>query len=198
MTLDGFAAAAELAARALALAGAALASVVALTHWAVRQRRLQPFGAWPRLVRQVSDPLLRPIERGLLRRGGNAQDASIWLVGAAVVAGLGLVLVVRWLIGLVYSGLALAAAPPSVWLRLAVGGVFDLLMLALFARFVARWFGVSPAAAGMRLLAGLTEWFLRPIRRALPPTGLIDATPLVGYLLLLVLRTLVISAVFGR
>jgi len=47
--------------RGLIAAGFAYASVVAVTHWLVRSKRLQPFGAWPRLVRRLSDPVLQPI-----------------------------------------------------------------------------------------------------------------------------------------
>ena len=34
------------------------ASVVAVTHWAVRSRRITPFGIWPRYMRRASDPVL--------------------------------------------------------------------------------------------------------------------------------------------
>ena len=66
----------------------AYAAVVALTHWAVRSRRLNPFGAWPRTVRRISEPLLLPLERRIIRAGGSPQDAPFWLLGIAVVGGL--------------------------------------------------------------------------------------------------------------
>ena len=45
----------DLVARILVVAALVYASAVALTHWAVRSRRLTPFGAWPRFMRRVSD-----------------------------------------------------------------------------------------------------------------------------------------------
>jgi len=48
----------ELPLVAQALARKGYAAVVALTHWAVRRRTIGPFGAWPRFVRRISDPVL--------------------------------------------------------------------------------------------------------------------------------------------
>ena len=71
--------------RFVAFAGLLIASAIAATHWAVRGKKINPFGLWPRWTRRVSDPLLRPIERRLVKNGGNPQDASLWLLGIAVV-----------------------------------------------------------------------------------------------------------------
>ena len=61
--------------RGIIVAAFAAAGIVAATHWAVRARRLQPFGRWPRLVRRASDPVVVPLERRIIRFGGNPQDA---------------------------------------------------------------------------------------------------------------------------
>jgi YggT family protein len=39
----------------------------------------------------------------------------------------------------------------------------------------------------------LTEWLVGPIRRVLPPTGMIDFSPLVAWLVLLLARALLLS-----
>jgi HAMP domain-containing protein len=49
---------------------------VALGSWAVRTRRINPFGRVGQTIRRLSDPVLAPIETWLLRRGGNPQQAS--------------------------------------------------------------------------------------------------------------------------
>ena len=51
-------------ARAIVVVALVYASIVALTHWAVRRRKIGPFGAWPRLVRRLSDPVLLPWSAG--------------------------------------------------------------------------------------------------------------------------------------
>ena len=73
----------EVVARFLVVAALAYAVIVATTAWAVRRQHIGPFGVWPKFVRRISDPILRPLERRMVRLGGNPQDASLWLVGIA-------------------------------------------------------------------------------------------------------------------
>ncbi len=168
-------------------------ALVALTHWAVRRGHLNPFGAWPRLVRRLSDPVVVPMERRLLRAGGNPQAAPFWLMAVAVAGGLVLLALLRWLIELGYRLGALAQAGPFAILAQCIDWTFALLMLALFVRVVASWLGISPYARPVRVAAALTDWFLAPIRRIVPPFGMLDLSPLVAYLVLVLAR----SAVFG-
>jgi len=193
MSLATVAGYADLAARALALGLVAVAGVIAATHWAVRRRALQPFGSWPRTVRSLSDPMLRPIERRLVRAGGNPQDATYWLLGLAVVVGLLLITAVRWLFGLIQTLVGLGDARPGIWMGLVIGWAFTIVTAALFIRVIASWIGVSPYNRWMRAVHWLTDWLIVPIRRLLPARGLIDWSPLVAYLVLLLLRQLVFS-----
>ena len=170
------------------------AAVVACTHWAVRARRLTPFGAWPRFVRRISEPILLPLERRILRAGGSPSDAPVWLLGIVVVGGLVLISLVRWAVGFVYELGALTGAGPRVWLIEGVSGVFWILRIALLVRVIGSWFGVSPYAKWMRPFAVLTDWILQPLRRVLPPFGPFDMSPLVGYLLLWVAQVVVVGA----
>ncbi|HEX7023565.1 MAG TPA: YggT family protein [Gemmatimonadales bacterium] len=173
--------------------GGALA--VAATHWAVRARHLNPSGWWPRFIRGWSDPLLRPFERGLLVRGGNPQDATIWLVGAVVLAGLLAVLAVRWLLGWVVFLQRMGSAGLGDWIRLLISAATSLLMAAIVVRVVGSWLGVGRFTKWMRPFYTLTDWLLLPIRRRLPATGPLDLSPFVGYLLLLVVRELLLSII---
>jgi len=174
----------QFGARVLAGSACLLALLVAFTHWAVRAKHLGAFGAWPRFVRGWSDPLLRPIERRIVRSGGNPQDAAFWLVGIAVVAGLALIAVVQWLIGFVYQTLAMADGGKIVLAVTLVHYGFSILIAALLVTVVASWLNISPYGRIMRIANGLTSWLLDPIRRVLPPFGMIDFSPLVAYFLL--------------
>jgi YggT family protein len=143
----------------------------------------------------VSDPLLRPIERRLARRGGNPQDATLWLLGFAILGGLLLITGARWLVGLIATLINVAGAGPLAWLRAAVDWAFALAMLALIVRVVGSWLGASPyTSRWMRLAYRATDWIVNPIRRVLPPVGMIDFSPLVAYLLLLLVRAFIVAA----
>ena len=196
MTFTAVAAIAVLVARSVALGIVALSGVVWLTHWGVRQRRIGPFTPWSKTVRHLSDPVLRPLEKQLVRRGANPQDASLWLLGLSVLVGLVLVSLVRWILGFVLGAIALSQAPPRVWAGVAVSSAFGLVMMAIFVRYLVSWFGVPPTARWLRPLVWLTDWIIVPIRRVLPPVGIIDASPIAAYFALYLLRGLVMSVLF--
>ena len=182
-----------LASRVVVIIALAYASAVALTHWAVRSRRITPFGAWPRFMRRASDPVLLPLERRIVRSGGSPQDAPLWLVGIVIVGGLLLVSLVQWLAGFAVNVEILAQSGPRAWGRFLVSVLFTVVMVALFVRVISSWFGISPYRPWMRPVMLLTDWIIDPIRRILPPFGMIDFSPLVAWLVLSLLRGFVLS-----
>ena len=161
-------------------AGVAVA-VLATSSWAVRTRRLNPFGGPARLVRHRVDPLFEPVERRLLRYGGNPTAAPWWALAAVVVGGI----VVLSLLGFVRDQLLVAASATQMGPRgfyvLAVKWTFGVLQLALLVRVISSWFRVGPYSPWVRWAYALTEWFLRPLRGVLPNLGMIDITPIVAY-----------------
>jgi YggT family protein len=178
----------EVVARILVVAALAYAAIVAGTAWAVRSRRMGPFGAWARFVRRTSDPVLRPLERRVVRAGGNPQDASLWLIAIVVAGGLIVISLIHWLVGFSFTMAALGQSGPRVWVRFAVSGLFSLLMLALFVRVIASWLGVSPYGGWMRPVMLATNWLVEPIRRIFPPVGMIDFSPMLAWLALWLAR----------
>jgi YggT family protein len=182
-------------ARALVILALSYASIVAVTHWAVRTRRINPFGAWPRFNRRISEPILLPLERRVIRAGGSPQDASLWLLGLVIVGGLLLLTLVHWLIGMTATMAALAYAGPRAWLRFCLSGVFTVLMAAIFIRVVASWLGLSPYSRWMRPVMILTNWLIEPIRRILPPFGMLDFSPMVAWLVLWLVRGFVMGMI---
>ena len=185
----------DTAVRTLVILALAYASVVALTHWAVRSRRINPFGAWPRLVRRTSDPVLLRLERRVIGAGGNPQNAPLWLLGLVIAGGLVLLSLTHWIIGMA-AGLSLAlSSGPRVWLRLLVSAIFTILMAAILIRVIASWFGIGPYNRWMRPLVVLTGWLIDPIRRVMPPFGMFDFSPMVAWLVLYVVRGFVLSII---
>lgn len=184
------------AGRYLVGGGFLLAAVVAGTHWAVREGKLSPFGGWARFVRSWSDPLLRPIERRLLRSGANPQQAPWWLLGIAVLGGLALLALLRWLLGFLYTLATIGEYGSRAALAMVVSSLFSVLIAALMIRVIASWFGIGPYGRVMRIVRAMTDWLLEPIQRALPNVGPLDLSPLVAYFVLLVTRSLVMQAFF--
>src|SRR5262245_19446653 len=133
----------DLVTRVIVVGAMAYASAVFGTTWAVRNKRIQPFGPWPRQVRRASDPLLRPLERRVVRMGGEPPDASLWLILMVIAGGLILLSLVHWLLATAASMAAMGQLSPRGWARLAVSSVFSVFMIALFVRVIGSWLGLS-------------------------------------------------------
>jgi YggT family protein len=183
----------DLVARVLVVSALVYASAVGLTHWAIRSRRLSPFGAWSRLVRRAGDPILLPLERRVIRGGGSPQDAPLWLVGIVVLGGLLLLTLIHWLAGVAVSLTVRASAGPRELARTLVEALFSLLMGAIFVRVIASWLGLSPYSRWMRPIIVVTDWIIQPIRRILPPLGMFDMSPMVAWLVLYLVRGFVLG-----
>src|SRR5207245_2803047 len=73
-----------------------LSALVALASWLVRTRRLSPFGPVGRALRGATEPVLRPVERRLVRLGGNPVHAGWWLVVVVAAGGVLLPSLLGW------------------------------------------------------------------------------------------------------
>ena len=180
--------------RYVVLAIAGVAALGAFGAMAVQSRTLKPFGWTARTIRRLTDPLLTPIERRILRAGGNPQSAPWWLIGIAVVGGIVVISVVEWLVAQAFTVAAAASFGTSSLLRLLVDWAFNIVMIALVIRIVGSWLGATPFTRWMRPFVVLTEWMLAPLRRVVPPFGMFDLTPLVAWILLQLARGYVLRA----
>jgi YggT family protein len=181
------------AVRTLVIVALVYAALVALTHWAVRNKHITPFGPWPRFMRKVSDPVLEPVERRILGAGGNPQTAPLWLLGIVVAGGLVLMSLTSWLIQSAVRVRVMAEAGPRMWIATLVGFLFTILMTSILIRVIGSWFGIGPSRKWMRPFYLLTNWLIDPIRRILPPFGMIDFSPMVAWLVLYVVRGFVMG-----
>lgn len=179
--------------RGVTIAALLLSSVIALTFWLVRAGHLGAFSAWARAVRRVANPILRPIELRLVRAGRNPQDAPLWLFGFSVLGGLLLISLTDWLIVAAIRARYAAAAGTGGVAAFVVTLVFGVLILAIILRVIGSWFGIGPYRPWFRPVYILTDWLIEPIRRVLPPMGMIDFSPLVAWLLLVVMRSFLLG-----
>lgn len=175
---------------------AAFLITLALTvgSWAVTTRRIERFGRAARWIRRLSDPLLQPIERFLVRRGRNPQHAPWWLLGFVIVGGIVALTVAQWLLATAATVVVAAGSGPNGIVRLVVYLCGQAVLLALIVRVVGSWFGVGRYNRWMRPAYTLTDWIVRPLQRFVPPFGIIDITPLVAWLLLDLVLSFVVRA----
>ena len=88
--MDGYNTFVEIVKRAV-FGLAVVAAVIALVDWLVRTRRVNPFGPIGRFSRRAFDPLMRPVERRIVRAGGQPSNAPWWTLAVVVIGGLLLV-----------------------------------------------------------------------------------------------------------
>jgi YggT family protein len=174
--------------------GAFVVALVAATgSWLVRTRRVSPFSGLGRSLRSVSDVVIAPVERRVVRRGGNPVHAGIWLVIVVAAAGVLLIAVLEWLQSVILTArLRFHQGPWGIY-HFAVGFAYSVLMVALLLRVIGTWFGVFEHTAWMRPAYWLTDWIVKPIRRVLPPLGNLDVSPIVAWLALWILKNVLMS-----
>ena len=192
--LDNVIAHIVLGARFLVAGAFLLSLIVAFTFSAVRKGYLRPFGGWATLVRRSSEPLLRPLERRLVRAGASPSDAPAWLAGVTLVGGLVVVGLINWLIGFGLS--VYDAVKAGALLAVAVRTLFEALKFAVMVRVLASWLGVSPYSKFLRLVHSMSDWIVEPIRRLIPTVGMLDFSPLIAYFVLSFSERMVIQGLF--
>lgn len=169
-----------------------LTCLIALVYWAIRRGKINAFGPLARATRGLADPVLRPLERRVIRWGGNPQDAPLWLIGIVLVIGLVFLSLLQWLIGTILYVSGLGHGGPRAWISFGLDLVYLLLVAALFLRVIGSWVGIGRYNRFMRFAYLLTDWVVEPIRRVMPGFGIIDLSPLVAWLALYILRNFIL------
>ncbi len=171
---------------------AAIFAVFCLIDWLVRTRRVNLFGALARFCRSRIDPVLEPIERKVVRAGGNPASAPLWALAAVVIGGILLISVLDFIRAEVV-GLAFAVrSGPGGMFKLLVSWIFDFLRIAILVRVVSSWLPISPYSPWLRWAHVVSEPILKPLRQVIPSLGPIDITPIIAYFLIGFLQSAVL------
>ena len=157
--------------------------LVVLMDWAVRTRRISPFTGTARFFRKTVDPWMVPVERMVVRAGGQPASAPWWSLVAVVAGGVVLLFLLDVLRGLL-AQLALGVGDPRILPIILLSWAFRLVEFALIVRVLSSWLPISPYSRWIRWTYPLTNWILVPLRRFIPTLGMVDITPVVAYLIL--------------
>lgn len=187
----------QLVVRLLVAGLVACTTLIWLADLAARKGWISPFGALARTMRKLGDPLIRPVERWLLKQGGVPSAASGWAVVLSIVVGLVAIWLAQFLAGLFYGLAGAASAGPRGLVLLAANLLFQAVSLALLVRVLGTWFGLSPYSRLGRITGALTDWILDPLRRLIPPIGgVLDLTPMLAYFLLKIAFDALVRALY--
>lgn len=170
--------------RFIVLVMAAVFAIFCVVDWLVRTRRVNLFGPLARFSRSRIDPVLEPIERKVVRAGGNPTSAPLWALAAVVIGGILLISLLDFLRAEVITFTLATRSGSGGIFRLLVSWMFDFLRIALLVRVVSSWLPVSPYSPWIRWSYVVSEPILKPLRQVIPTVGPIDITPIIAYFLI--------------
>jgi YggT family protein len=172
---------------------AGIFAIFCIMDWLVRTRRVNLFGSLARFSRSKIDPILEPIERKVVRAGGNPASAPLWALAVVVIGGILLISVLDFIRAEIL-GLALAVQTgPGGIFKLLVAWTFDFIRIAILVRVVSSWLPISPYSPWIRWAYAVSEPILRPLRQVIPSMGPIDITPIIAYFLIGFIQSAVLS-----
>ena len=75
--------------------------------------------------------------------------------------------------------------------------IFTLLNLAILVRVLLSWVRVSPYHPAVDFLYRITEPILAPLRRVIPPVGMMDISPIIAMFLLRIIGQVLVAIIRG-
>ncbi len=69
------------------------------------------------------------------------------------------------------------------------------LWAAILGRVIISWINLSPDNPIAVLLYGITEPILAPIRRVLPPMGMLDLSPMVALIIMIIIQRVLVRLI---
>jgi YggT family protein len=181
--------------RTALLSVAVVFGAICVLDWAVRTRKISPFNAMARFCRSTVDPFIAPIERRVVRAGGAPASAPLWALAAVVIGGI-LLLTLLDIVRLEVVRSIVASQEGSAGIfRLLVSWTFTILRAALIVRVISSWLPISPYSPWVNWSYRLSEPILAPLRRVVPMLGGLDITPIVAYILLGIIESLLFRLV---
>jgi len=176
--------------RTALLSIAVVFGAICVLDWAVRTRKISPFNAIARFCRSTVDPIIAPIERRVVRAGGSPASAALWALVAVVIGGILLLTLIDIIrLEVVRSIIASQEGPAGIF-HLLVSWTFTILKAAIVVRVISSWLPISPYSPWVRWSYRLSEPILQPLRRVVPALGGLDITPIVAYILLSIVESL--------
>jgi YggT family protein len=146
---------------------------------------LNPFSRLSLLIRQLSDPFVFRMRRGLMGFGIDPKYSPIVVILIAILLGY---FVLQLAQTLAYTAAGLLDSVRHGAMVSALGfiiyGAVSLYIIFIFMRIVFSWGMVSYSNRIMRFLVKTTEPLLGPLRRIVPPLGMLDISPIVAFLIL--------------
>lgn len=148
-----------------------------------------PFNWISRTSRRLTDPFVIPVRGGMVGVGVDPKYAPLIVILITILLGWFLLQlcgeVAATLIGLITS---IRKTNFVSALGYVLFGAVSIYSLLIFMRIVFSWGRVSYSNRLMRFLVNTTEPLLGPLRRIIPPWGMMDISPIFAFILLWLIK----------
>lgn len=153
---------------------------------------LNPFGWSSRTTRRLSDPLISPLRRALVRVGVDPKYSPLVAIIITIVMGWVLLQVITSVANTI-AGVYLSLTTFSVipFLGYILYGMFSLYILIMFLRVIFSWVTLSYSNRLMRFVVNATEPLLAPLRQRIPPMGGFDLSPMFAFFIVWLIQSAV-------
>lgn len=146
---------------------------------------VNPFSRSVLTVRRLTDPLIMPVRRALAGFGVDAKAAPLIAILLVILVGWFAVQLTDSIIG---TAMGVLLSVQQSRLIPLVGhvlyGALDVYAILIFIRIIFSWGMVSYSNRIMRFLVNITDPLLVPLRRMIPPFGMLDLSPIVAFILI--------------
>jgi len=153
---------------------------------------VNPFSRPSLMLRHVTDPIITPVKRALVRLGIEPNYAPLLVILIAILLGWFVVQLSDSILGTIVAVINSARRGAFVaLLGHLLYGALDIYALLIFIRIIFSWGMVSYSNRIMRFLVRVTEPLLAPLRRMIPPLGPFDLSPIAAFILIWLLKAAV-------
>lgn len=146
---------------------------------------LNPFGWMHRTVRRLSDGFVMPVRGALRGFGADPKFAPLVVILLVILLGFFSLQLIGTILGTI-AGILLSVQTGSFVsvVGYILYGLISIYILLIFIRIVFSLGGISYTNRIMRFLVDTTEPLLGPLRRIIPPLGMMDISPIVAFFIL--------------
>lgn len=159
---------------------------------------LNPFGFTHRSVRRLSDSFVFPVRGALREFRADPKFAPLVVILIAVLLGYVSLQLIRTVQQIILGVLFSAASGNFIAIiGTILYGLISIYILLIFIRIIFSLARVSYTNRLMRFLVNITEPLLGPLRRMIPPVGMMDISPIVAFIILWLLQAAVAGTLMG-
>ncbi|HEV7843156.1 MAG TPA: YggT family protein [Pyrinomonadaceae bacterium] len=159
--------------------------VLILLRFILNYTDANPFSRPVLAVRRMTDPLIMPVRRALVGFGVDPKAAPLIAILLAILVGWFMVQLTDSILGTAKGvTLSLQARRFIPLVGFILYGALDIYAILIFIRIIFSWGMVSYSNRVMRFLVNVTDPLLVPLRRMIPPFGMLDLSPIVAFILI--------------